>query len=86
LRVKSSRCQLTFSSPSCGEVICGTKAGRLSQESITIFDSVGFAIEDFSALRLMYDIAEKLNLGKPIDLVPQPENPRDLYRLLCNPE
>lgn len=68
------------------EVICGTKAGRLSQESITIFDSVGFAIEDFSALRLMYDIAEKLNLGKPIDLVPQPENPRDLYRLLCNPE
>ncbi|MEG3133112.1 ornithine cyclodeaminase [Rouxiella sp. T17] len=68
------------------EVICGIKAGRRSEESITVFDSVGFAIEDFSALRLMHDIAEKHDIGKHINLVPQPENPRDLYRLLCKLE
>lgn len=49
---------------------------------ITIFDSVGFALEDFSALRMMYDIATEENLGMPQTLVPVLENPKDLYGLL----
>lgn len=51
-------------------------------DEITIFDSVGFALEDFSALRMMYDIAKEENLGMPQTLVPVLENPKDLYGLL----
>ncbi|NFV14021.1 ornithine cyclodeaminase [Clostridium sporogenes] len=49
---------------------------------ITIFDSVGFALEDFSMLRLMYDIAKEENIGEPQILVPKLENPKDLYSML----
>lgn len=51
-------------------------------DEITIFDSVGFAIEDFSVLRLMYDIAKEENVGVPQVLVPKLENPKDLYSML----
>ncbi|NEZ47259.1 ornithine cyclodeaminase [Clostridium niameyense] len=51
-------------------------------DEITIFDSVGFAIEDFSVLRLMYDIAKEENVGVPQTLVPKLENPKDLYSML----
>lgn len=49
---------------------------------ITIFDSVGFALEDFSVLRLMYDIAKDENIGVPQELVPVLENPKNLYGML----
>lgn len=64
------------------QVIAGRRPGRKDDASITLFDSVGFAIEDFSALRLMHDIAEQQSIGSKVDLVPSPVNPRDLYRLL----
>ncbi|UTC66474.1 MULTISPECIES: ornithine cyclodeaminase [unclassified Treponema] len=51
-------------------------------DEITIFDSVGFALEDFSMLRLMYDIAKDENVGVPQELVPVLENPKNLYGLL----
>lgn len=51
-------------------------------EDITIFDSVGFALEDFSILRLMYDIAKDENIGIPQELVPVLENPKNLYGML----
>lgn len=51
-------------------------------DEITIFDSVGFALEDFSMLRLMYDIAKDENVGIPQELVPVLENPKNLYGLL----
>ena len=53
-------------------------------DEITIFDSVGFALEDFSILRLMYDIDKEENIGVPQILVPKLENPKNLYSLLCN--
>ena len=51
-------------------------------DEITIFDSVGFALEDFSVLRLMYDIAKNENIGVPQELVPVLENPKNLYGML----
>lgn len=51
-------------------------------DEITIFDSVGFALEDFSILRLMYDIAKDENVGVPQELVPVLENPKNLYGML----
>ena len=52
------------------------------ENDITIFDSVGFAIEDFSMLRLMNDIAKEENLGTEEVIVPVLENPKNLYGLI----
>ncbi|WP_313688336.1 ornithine cyclodeaminase [Pantoea sp.] len=68
------------------EVIDGHRPGRCSDDTVTVFDSVGFAIEDFSALRLIHDIAVQHNIGNDISLVPSPKNPRDLYSMLVIPE
>jgi ornithine cyclodeaminase len=59
------------------EVETGRKAGRTGAKAITVFDSVGFAVEDFSALRLVHDLME--GRGKRLDLVPELDNPKDLY-------
>lgn len=40
------------------QVILGEAEGRVSRQQITLFDSVGFAIEDFSALRYVRDRLE----------------------------
>lgn len=63
------------------EIAQGRKPGRNSDAEITVFDSVGFAIEDFSALRYFRDKAAALNLGTTIDLVPTLPDPKDLYAL-----
>lgn len=64
------------------QVITGEAPGRRSDEQITLFDSVGFATEDFSAL---CHVAEKLratNLFDDLDLLADPDEPRDLYGML----
>ena len=61
-------------------VIAGLEPGRSDAKQITLFDSVGFAIEDFAALRYVRD-----RLGAEttrLDLVADPDDPRDLYGLL----
>ena len=68
------------------QVIRGDQPGRKSDTAVTVFDSVGFAVEDFSTLRLINDIARRHNIGSVISLVPGPANPRDLYSLLKHPE
>ncbi|MDR6989291.1 ornithine cyclodeaminase [Paenarthrobacter nitroguajacolicus] len=61
------------------EVLAGRKPGRVSSRQITIFDSVGFAIEDFSALRYVRDAVVGTNFCEDIDLVANPEDPKDLF-------
>ena len=56
--------------------------GRDNAGQITVFDSVGFALEDFSALRLLRDCARELGLGRPIDITPSMVDPKDLFGLL----
>ncbi|OGV28942.1 MAG: ornithine cyclodeaminase [Legionellales bacterium RIFCSPHIGHO2_12_FULL_35_11] len=64
------------------EIISGLKQGRVDDNEVTVFDAVGFAIEDFSALRLCYDLAKELGVGKDIDFVPYSiEDCKDLYGL-----
>ena len=43
----------------------------------TVFDSVGFAIEDFSALRLVHDLTA--GRRKLVDLIPDIADPKNLY-------
>ncbi|MEP1963007.1 ornithine cyclodeaminase [Tateyamaria sp.] len=61
------------------EVLAGKTPGRTSDKQITIFDSVGFAIEDFSALRLVRDKVEGTDFFHPLDLLADPDDPRDLF-------
>jgi ornithine cyclodeaminase len=59
------------------EVLAGVKDGRTGDTDVTVFDSVGFAIEDFSALRLVYDLTE--GKRRMLDLVPELDDPKNLY-------
>lgn len=60
-------------------VIAGEAVGRDSDEQITIFDSVGFALEDFSALCYVHRMANELNEGQDIALIPELADPKDLF-------
>lgn len=60
-------------------VLAGTAPGRTSPDQVTIFDSVGFAIEDFSALRHLRADVTGTDLAHEIDLVAAPEDPKDLF-------
>lgn len=63
-------------------VLAGEKAGRDTDAQITMFDSVGFALEDFSALRYLHARAQSLNLGRPLPLIPMLADPKNLYQLI----
>ncbi|MBV8123568.1 MAG: ornithine cyclodeaminase [Burkholderiaceae bacterium] len=60
-------------------VLAGLSGGRDDVRQVTVFDSVGFALEDFSVLRFLRDQAQALNLGQSISLVPSLANPKDLF-------
>lgn len=60
-------------------LLLGQASGRDNAAQVTVFDSVGFALEDFSALRWLRDVARELGLGMPIDLIPQMDDPKDLF-------
>jgi ornithine cyclodeaminase len=47
---------------------------------ITVFDSVGFALEDYATLRFIYDQAMQLGIGTDVNLVPESDDPKDLFR------
>ena len=60
-------------------VLAGTVPGRQGDTQVTVFDSVGFALEDYSALRLVYRLAREHAIGQDVDLVPPVEDPKDLF-------
>lgn len=64
------------------QVLTGRAAGRTSDEQITVFDSVGFAIEDFSALRFLRDAVDGTDHYTEIDLIAAPADPKDLFSLI----
>lgn len=64
------------------EVFSGKVAGRTSAEQITLFDSVGFAIEDFSALRTILHAIKGTDFYIDLDMLADPDDPRDLYGML----
>ena len=66
-------------------VLAGTAPGRQSAAQVTVFDSVGFALEDYSALCWVGETAAALGIGEAIDLVPQAADPKNLFGLLRAP-
>ena len=61
-------------------VLAGTAEGRQQRDQVTVFDSVGFALEDYSTLRYVYDQAQQRQLGVDVELVPSADDPKDLFR------
>ncbi len=64
------------------QVMTGKAQGRRDAKQITLFDSVGFATEDFSALRYVFDKAKEAGLYQELDLLADPDEPHDLYGML----
>lgn len=67
------------------QVVDGSHHGRLNQQQITLFDSVGFATEDFSALRYVYEQLAQPgmeNMSQTLDMIADPDEPRDLFGML----
>ncbi len=64
------------------ELVTGKKKGRERQDEITLFDSVGIALEDYSVLRLTFELAQKYNIGEQLNLTPLLKDPKDLIAVL----
>jgi len=64
------------------QVMTGAAAGRTDAHQITLFDSVGFAIEDFSALRYIHGQLQGTGFFEELDMIADPDEPRDLYGML----
>ena len=63
-------------------VLSGQAPGRTGTAQVTVFDSVGFAIEDYSALTFMRDVAAELGIGEIVELVPEAADPKNLFGVL----
>jgi len=64
------------------QVMTGEVQGRRDPRQITLYDSVGFATEDFSALRYVRDRLQSTGLYEKLDLLADPDEPRDLFGML----
>ena len=62
-------------------VLSGDAPGREHASQVTVFDSVGFALEDFSTLRHVHQQLQRHGLGRELALVPQLQDPKDLFSL-----
>ncbi|MFM0573112.1 hypothetical protein PQQ88_33230, partial [Paraburkholderia caledonica] len=56
----------------------------LPDGDITVFDSVGFALEDYSTLRYLCAQSRRIGAGQMIHLIPRPADPKDLFGVLCS--
>ena len=61
------------------QVLTGEVAGRTANDELTIFDSVGFAIEDFTTLKFLYDSTTGTDYYETIDLIAEPTDPMTRY-------
>ncbi|QYK40281.1 MAG: ornithine cyclodeaminase [Paracoccaceae bacterium] len=64
------------------QVIAGSAPGRRGAAEVTLFDSVGFAIEDFAALRYVHGKLAETGLCQQLDMIADPDDPRDLFGMI----
>jgi len=64
-----------------GEFGAGDPVRQLAANAWRI-DGVGIALEDYSALRLTYELATQYGIGTEADLTPTLADPKDLVALL----
>lgn len=64
------------------ELITGAKSGREHQKEITLYDSVGVALEDYSVLKFTYGLANRYKIGEERNFTPVLADPKNLISLL----
>ena len=64
------------------QVMTGDAPGRTGDRQITLFDSVGFAIEDFSALRYVHSRIKGTPFYTELDMLADPDDPGDLFGMV----
>ena len=64
------------------QVITGAQTGRQSASEVTLFDGVGLAIEEFSALRYAHQRIKETPFYIDLDLIADPDDPRDLFGMI----
>lgn len=60
------------------EIVQGKREGRTEKDRIIVFDSVGFALADFSMMRMLYE----RGIGQNVSLLPEPKDAKDLFALV----
>lgn len=61
------------------QLVQGKKKGRLYEEDLTVFDSVGIALEDYVTLQYVYDCMRRERMEHEAEVIPELVNPKDLY-------
>ncbi len=70
----------TFQVIQLSDVVSGAVRARENEAQVTIFDSVGFALEDFSALRYLERLHREVGgIRQELDIVPAVRDPKDLF-------
>jgi ornithine cyclodeaminase len=64
------------------ELASRKKKGRGAEDEITLFDSVGFGLEDYSILRLVHELSESYHVGHKMEMIPETTDPKDLFRAI----
>ncbi len=87
-RIEGKRQQLpeTHEFAELWDVMNDSKSGRTTALKSTLFDSVGFALEDFSALSGVKSKLEQYPCFVPLDMLADPDDPRDLSGMLVRSE
>lgn len=75
-----------FPVTSLWEILAGTAPGRREPNEVTLFDSVGFALEDYAALRWLHATACMRHIGEYISLVATPPDAQDLFGWMMDEE
>ena len=81
-RVEGEIQQLDANTPvlEFASIVSGQVPGRTHAREVTLFDSVGFALEDFSALRYLMRLHGQSGAGtRGLDLIPDLNDPKDLF-------
>jgi ornithine cyclodeaminase len=74
----------TFAVTEFTDLLSGKARVRTSDHDVTIFDSVGFALEDFSSLRYLHRLhQEQRGSHQQLDLVPALRDPKNLFGALA---
>ncbi|GIG53682.1 ornithine cyclodeaminase [Demequina activiva] len=86
-RIEGEIQQLEASHPvtALWDVLNGDATGRTSDAQVTVFDSVGFAMEDFSALRFVRAAVAGTEFVEDIDIIADPSDPKDLFSMAAAP-
>jgi len=62
------------------DIIVHNKEPRTKEDEVTIFDSVGFAMEDLQAFKLIYELSIKEGIGKRVNIAAKPRYSKNLYQ------